>query len=56
MRLLTSAGLPEVAAVTLADADRGLARGDLFVDSGHLRQLSGRPTTTLREAVAAALR
>jgi NAD(P)H dehydrogenase (quinone) len=55
-RLLTSARLPEVAAVTLADADRGLARGDLFVDSGHLRQLIGRPTTTLREAVAAALR
>jgi len=55
-RVLTSAGLPEVAAVTLADADRGLARGDLFVDSGHLRQLIGRPATTLREAVAAALR
>ena len=55
-RLLTSAGLPEVAAVTLADADRGLARGDLFVDSGHLRQLIGRPATTLREAIAAALR
>ena len=54
-RLLTSAGLPEVAAVTLADADRGLARGDLFVDSGHLRQLIGRPTTTLRDAVAVAL-
>jgi NAD(P)H dehydrogenase (quinone) len=54
--LLTSAGLPETAAVTMADADRGLARGDLFVDSGHLRQLIGRPTTTLREAVAAALR
>ena len=55
-RLLAGAGLPEAAAVTLADADRGLARGDLFVDSGHLRQLIGRPTTTLREAVAAALR
>jgi NAD(P)H dehydrogenase (quinone) len=55
-RLLTSAGLPEAAAVTLADADRGLARGDLFVDSGHLRQLIGGPTTTLREAVAGALR
>jgi NAD(P)H dehydrogenase (quinone) len=54
-RLLTSAGLPEAAAVTMADADRGLARGDLFVDSGHLRQLIGRPTTTLREAVAVAL-
>jgi NAD(P)H dehydrogenase (quinone) len=55
-RLLAGAGLPEGAAVTLADADRGLARGDLFVDSGHLRQLIGRPTTTLREAVTAALR
>jgi NAD(P)H dehydrogenase (quinone) len=54
-RLLAGAGLPEAAAVTLADADRGLARGDLFVDSGHLRQLIGRPTTTLRDAVAAAL-
>jgi NAD(P)H dehydrogenase (quinone) len=55
-RLLASAGLPEAAAVTLADADRGLARGDLFVDSGHLRQLIGRPTTPLRDAVAATLR
>jgi NAD(P)H dehydrogenase (quinone) len=55
-RLLAGAGLPEAAAVTLADADRGLARGDLFVDSRHLRQLIGRPTTTLRDAVAAALR
>ena len=54
-RLLAIAGLPEAAAVTLADADRGLARGDLFVDSGHLRQLIGRPTTTLRDAVAVAL-
>jgi NAD(P)H dehydrogenase (quinone) len=53
-RLLTSAGLPEAGAVIMADADRGLARGDLFVDSGHLRQLIGRPTTTLREAVAGA--
>ena len=55
-RLLAGAGLPEAAAVTMADADRGLARGDLYVDSGHLRRLIGRPTTTLREAVTAALR
>lgn len=54
-RLLAGAGLPEAAAVTMADADRGLARGDLFVDSGHLRQLISRPTTTLHDAVAAAL-
>jgi NAD(P)H dehydrogenase (quinone) len=54
-RLLTSAGLPEAAAVTLADADRGLARGDLYVGSGDLSRLIGRPTTTLRDAVASAL-
>jgi hypothetical protein len=39
-----------------ADADRGLARGDLYVDSGDLRQLIGHSTTSLAEAVAAALR
>jgi NAD(P)H dehydrogenase (quinone) len=55
-RLLTSAGLPEAVAVTLADADRGLARGDLYVGSGDLSRLIGRPTTTLRDAVASALR
>ena len=53
--LLTSAGVPEPAAAIVADADRGLARGDLYVDSGHLRQLIGRPTTSLHDAVAAAL-
>jgi NAD(P)H dehydrogenase (quinone) len=42
--------------VTLADADRGLARGDLYVGSGDLSRLIGRPTTTLRDAVASALR
>jgi len=55
-QLLTSAGLPEAAAAIIADADRGLARGDLYVDSGHLRQLIGRPTTSLHDAVATALR
>ncbi len=54
-QLLVSAGLPEPAAATIADADRGLARGDLYVGSGHLRQLIGRPTTSLHDAVAAAL-
>ena len=54
-QLLISAGLPESAAAIIADADRGLARGDLYVDSGHLRQLIGRPTTSLHDAVAAAL-
>ena len=54
-QVLTSAGVPEQMAGILADSDRGLARGDLYVDSGHLRQLTGRPATSLHDAVAAAL-
>jgi NAD(P)H dehydrogenase (quinone) len=53
--VLTDAGLPEAAAAIVADADRGLARGELFVDSTDMRQLIGRPTTTLRQAITAAL-
>jgi len=55
-RLLVSVGLPEPAAEIIADADGGLARGELYVGGGQLRQLIGRPTTTLRDAVAATLR
>ncbi|MET8002662.1 NmrA family NAD(P)-binding protein [Nonomuraea glycinis] len=54
--LLTSVGLPKGYAEVLADADQGLGRGELFTDSGDLRRLIGRPTTTLSEAIAAALR
>ena len=53
--VLIGSGLPEPIATVLADSDRGIARGDLFVDSGDLRRLIGRPTTPLRDAVAAAL-
>jgi NAD(P)H dehydrogenase (quinone) len=49
-------GLPEGFARVLADSDRGIAHGDLFTESGDLRRLIGRPTTTPAEAVAAALR
>jgi NAD(P)H dehydrogenase (quinone) len=49
-------GLPEPVAVVLADADAGIARGDLLSDSGDLRRLLGRPTTTLAEAVGQALK
>jgi NAD(P)H dehydrogenase (quinone) len=55
-QVLTGAGLPEPYAATLADSDLGLARGELLVDSGDLRRLIGRPTTPLRDAIAAALR
>jgi NAD(P)H dehydrogenase (quinone) len=40
----------------LADADRGLARGELFTGRGDLHRLIGRPSTTLHDAIAAALR
>ncbi|HYR11779.1 MAG TPA: SDR family oxidoreductase [Longimicrobium sp.] len=53
---LVGFGLPEGFARVLADSDRGIARGDLHTDSGDLRRLIGRPTTTPAEAVAAALR
>ncbi|HEX7002680.1 MAG TPA: SDR family oxidoreductase [Trueperaceae bacterium] len=48
-------GLPEPVAEMLADADEGLERGVLYTDSEDLRRLIGRPTTTLTQAVAAAL-
>jgi len=55
-RLLTSVGIPEPVAAVLADSDAGVARGDLFVDTGDLARLAGRPTTPWRDAVAAAVR
>jgi NAD(P)H dehydrogenase (quinone) len=55
-QVLIDAGIPEPSARILADADRGLARGDLYVGTGHLRQLAGRPATSLHDAVSAALR
>ncbi|MEN3310387.1 MAG: hypothetical protein V7603_6589 [Micromonosporaceae bacterium] len=55
VQALLGAGLPEVYARALAGSDAGLAKGELFVGSGHLRELIGRPTTPLAESVAAAL-
>ncbi|MDX3763937.1 SDR family oxidoreductase [Streptomyces mirabilis] len=53
---LTSVGLPTALADVLADADLGLGRGELFTGSGDLSRLIGRPTTSLADAVADALR
>ncbi len=53
---LTDAGLPTEVADSVADADLGLSRGELFTSSGDLRRLLGRPTTPLADAVADALR
>lgn len=52
---LASNGVPQQFADLLADSDRGIAAGELYVDSGDLTKLIGRPTTSLADAVAAAL-
>ncbi|MDG6110295.1 SDR family oxidoreductase [Dactylosporangium aurantiacum] len=49
-------GLPEGFARVLAAADTSIARGSLDVATGDLSRLIGRPTTTLAEAVTAALK
>ncbi|WP_300678419.1 SDR family oxidoreductase [Nocardioides sp.] len=51
---LTGAGVPAPFAEILADSDLGLARGDLYVDSGDLSTLIGRPSTPLADVVRAA--
>ncbi|MDT7654909.1 MAG: hypothetical protein QOI36_6315 [Pseudonocardiales bacterium] len=48
---LTGAGLPPEMAAAVADADAGLARGELFTDSDDLVKLIGRPALTAYEAV-----
>jgi NAD(P)H dehydrogenase (quinone) len=49
--VLTAAGLPREMAAAVADADAGLARGELFTASEDLVKLIGRPATTAYEAV-----
>jgi len=53
--VLVSAGLPEGLAALLANSDTGASKDGLFDDSGQLSKLIGRPTTTLKESVAAAI-
>ncbi|MGQ0464980.1 MAG: hypothetical protein ACT4QG_06630 [Sporichthyaceae bacterium] len=48
--ILVGAGLPEEFAVALADADRGIAAGELYVEGGDLEKLIGHPATTLVQA------
>ncbi len=54
--VLVSAGLPEGLAALLADSDTGASKNGLFDDSRQLSKLIGRPTTTLSESVAAAIK
>ncbi|MFC7487872.1 SDR family oxidoreductase [Knoellia sp. CPCC 206453] len=52
---LVGAGLPQGYADLLASSDDGLKQGGLLVESGDLSRLIGRPTTSLHEALKAAL-
>jgi NAD(P)H dehydrogenase (quinone) len=54
-QVLVGAGLPEPVAAMLADIDRAVAAGELYVDTGDLEKLLGRPATSLRDALTAAL-
>jgi NAD(P)H dehydrogenase (quinone) len=54
--ILVGAGLPEPIADVVADAERGIAEGELYVDTADLEKLLGRPATTLADAVSAAVR
>lgn len=53
--VLAGAGVPRPFAEILADSDLGIARGDLLVTSGDLSRLLGRPTTSMSDAVRAAV-
>ena len=53
---LVRAGLPEPVAASIADGDRAVAEGELYVDPADLEKLLGRPASPLRAAVAAAVR
>lgn len=55
-KMLMEAGLPGGLAVLLANSDTGASKGGLFDESRQLSRLIGRPTTTLKEGVAAALK
>jgi NAD(P)H dehydrogenase (quinone) len=54
-KALEAAGLPAGFAAILADSDVGITQGALDAGTHQLRELIGRPTTTLHEAVSAAL-
>ena len=55
-RALTAADIPESFAGLLADTSLAIAHGDWYTDSTNLHQLIGRPSTSLADAVAAALK
>jgi len=55
-KALVGAGLPEGLANMLADSDAGAEKGGLFDDSHTLSKLIGRPTTPVKDVIAATLK
>lgn len=54
--ILTGAGLPEPVAAVIAGVDASVEKGELVVTSGDLSRLAGRPTSTIADAITAALK
>jgi NAD(P)H dehydrogenase (quinone) len=54
--ILTGAGLPEPVAAIIAGVDASVEKGELVVDSGDLSRLTGRPTSTIADAITVALK
>ncbi|MFE0188217.1 SDR family oxidoreductase [Streptomyces sp. NPDC058989] len=54
--LMIEAGVPALGAQLVADADAGIARGELAATPGDLSRLIGRPTTPIAESIADALK
>ncbi len=54
-KALAGFGLPAGLVAAIADADAGASRGELNTQSHDLGKLIGRPTTSLKQAVSAAL-
>jgi NAD(P)H dehydrogenase (quinone) len=54
--ILTGAGLPEPAAAMFAGVDVAIAAGELEITTGDLSRLAGRPTSSLADAIAVALK
>ncbi len=53
--LMIEAGVPALGAQLVADADAGIARGELAATPGDLSRLIGRPTAPIAESIADAL-
>lgn len=54
-KVLVGVGLPEAFAGLLAHSDVGASKGGLFSDSKDLSTLIGRPTTSIKDSIKAAL-